>query len=150
MLQYDEDMPTAAELAGAKVKHSAEELGEGETMILTLEDKGILDDKGNLVEEDDVVLENILTVRCCCCCTLVVWDCGSLGGGRRGAGEHPGGELRCCCFCKVGLPAAHSRSATAWAATSLSGGRGDMVLESVLAVSCCCCHVLSAHSALHG
>ena len=34
--QYDEDMPTAAELAGAKVKHSAEELGEGETMILTL------------------------------------------------------------------------------------------------------------------
>ncbi|PRW60335.1 SART-1 family DOT2 [Chlorella sorokiniana] len=59
--EYDEDMPTAAELAGAKVKHSAEELGEGETMILTLEDKGILDDKGNLVEEDDVVLENILT-----------------------------------------------------------------------------------------
>lgn len=29
-------MPTAAELAGAKVKHTAEELGEGETMILTL------------------------------------------------------------------------------------------------------------------
>ena len=35
-LQYDEEMPTAAELAGAKVKHSAEELDEGETMILTL------------------------------------------------------------------------------------------------------------------
>ena len=32
----DEGMPSAAELAGAKVKHTAEELGEGETMILTL------------------------------------------------------------------------------------------------------------------
>lgn len=29
-------MPSAAELAGAKVKHTAEELAEGETMILTL------------------------------------------------------------------------------------------------------------------
>lgn len=32
----DAGMPSAAELAGAKVKHSAEELEEGETMILTL------------------------------------------------------------------------------------------------------------------
>lgn len=29
---------------------------------LRAEDKGILDEKGNLVEEDDVVLENILAV----------------------------------------------------------------------------------------
>ncbi|KAL4429830.1 hypothetical protein ABPG77_010947 [Micractinium sp. CCAP 211/92] len=56
----DLDMPSAAELAGAKVKHTADELAEGETMILTLEDKGILDEKGNLVEEEDLVLENIL------------------------------------------------------------------------------------------
>lgn len=34
--EEDEDMPTAAELAGAKVKHTADELAEGETMILTL------------------------------------------------------------------------------------------------------------------
>ena len=32
----DDDMPTTAELAGAKVKHTADELAEGETMILTL------------------------------------------------------------------------------------------------------------------
>lgn len=32
----DLDMPSAAELAGAKVKHTADELAEGETMILTL------------------------------------------------------------------------------------------------------------------
>ncbi|KAL4437375.1 hypothetical protein ABPG75_004514 [Micractinium tetrahymenae] len=56
----DHGMPSAAELAGAKVKHTADELAEGETMILTLEDKGILDEKGNLVEEEDLVLENIL------------------------------------------------------------------------------------------
>lgn len=31
-----QDMPSAAELAGAKVKHTADELDEGETMILTL------------------------------------------------------------------------------------------------------------------
>ncbi len=36
-----------------QVKHSADELDAGETMILTLEDKSILDEKGNLVEEDD-------------------------------------------------------------------------------------------------
>eukprot|EP00887_Chlorella_sp_A99_P003910 scaffold11.g3910.t1 len=50
----------AADLAGAKVRHTAEELEEGETMILTLEDKSILDEKGNLREDDDLVLENIL------------------------------------------------------------------------------------------
>ncbi|GAB4814564.1 hypothetical protein N2152v2_001610 [Parachlorella kessleri] len=51
---------SAAELAGVKVKHTAEELEAGETMILTLEDKPILDEKGNLREEEDLVLENIL------------------------------------------------------------------------------------------
>lgn len=35
-LLQDHDMPSAAELAGAKVKHTADELEEGETMILTL------------------------------------------------------------------------------------------------------------------
>lgn len=32
------------------------------SVLVAAEDKGILDDKGNLVEEDDVVLENILAV----------------------------------------------------------------------------------------
>jgi U4/U6.U5 tri-snRNP-associated protein 1 len=53
---------SAAELAGMKVKHSADEVGEGETIILTLADKQILDDKGELVEDDDEELENVLAV----------------------------------------------------------------------------------------
>ena len=52
---------SAAELAGMKVKHAADDLDVGETMILTMEDRGILDERGNLVEED-AALENILVV----------------------------------------------------------------------------------------
>lgn len=51
----------ARELAGLKVKHTADELQEGETMILTLADKNILDDKGDLSEGEDE-LENVLAV----------------------------------------------------------------------------------------
>lgn len=73
-LQEDEDDGplgmSAADLAGAKVKHSAEDLEEGETMILTLEDKSILDEKGRLREEEDPVLENILAVGGCWVPTL--------------------------------------------------------------------------------
>jgi len=50
------------DLAGAKVKHNLEDLEEGDEMILTLEDKSILDDKGNLIEEDEIALENVLKV----------------------------------------------------------------------------------------
>jgi U4/U6.U5 tri-snRNP-associated protein 1 len=47
-------------LAGAKVKFGVDDLEAGEEMILTLEDKGILDDKGQLREDDDdLALENI-------------------------------------------------------------------------------------------
>ena len=42
----------AAELAGMRVKHSADDLGAGETVILTLADRNILDDKGDLGDED--------------------------------------------------------------------------------------------------
>ena len=44
-----------------KVKHDANELNEGETMILTLADRRILDDKGLLVEDPEE-LENVLVV----------------------------------------------------------------------------------------
>jgi len=50
-------------LAGAKVKFGVEDLEAGEEMILTLEDRGILDDKGRLIEDgddDDLALENVL------------------------------------------------------------------------------------------
>lgn len=47
-----------------KVKHDANELNEGETMILTLADRRILDDKGALVEDPEE-LENVLVVRLC-------------------------------------------------------------------------------------
>ena len=50
-------------LKGLKVKHTANELMEGETMILTLADKNILDDKGELDDEDQDELENVLAVR---------------------------------------------------------------------------------------
>ena len=53
-------------LKGLKVKHGADELQEGETMILTLADKNILDDKGDLDEEEQDELENVLAV---CHCT---------------------------------------------------------------------------------
>ena len=71
-------------LTGLKVKHTADELQEGETMILTLADKNILDDKGDLSEGEDE-LENVLAVcriassvrfclrsssKCCCACML--------------------------------------------------------------------------------
>lgn len=48
------------------MKHGADELQEGETMILTLADKNILDDKGDLDEEEQDELENVLAV---CHCT---------------------------------------------------------------------------------
>jgi U4/U6.U5 tri-snRNP-associated protein 1 len=47
----------AAELAGLKVKHTADELMEGETIVLTLADRGILDDKGELVDDADELEE---------------------------------------------------------------------------------------------
>ncbi|KAL3145439.1 hypothetical protein ABBQ38_001683 [Trebouxia sp. C0009 RCD-2024] len=50
-------------LKGLKVKHSANELLEGETMILTLADKNILDDKGELDDEEQDELENVLAAE---------------------------------------------------------------------------------------
>jgi len=49
-------------LAGAKVKFGVDDLEAGEEMILTLEDRGILDDKGRLIEDDenDLALEDVL------------------------------------------------------------------------------------------
>ena len=40
-----------------QVRHTADEVGAGETVILTLADKGVLD------EEDGDELENVLAVR---------------------------------------------------------------------------------------
>ena len=53
--------PSTAELAGLRVKHDTGDLGEGETMILTLADRNILDEKGDLANEGDA-LENVLLV----------------------------------------------------------------------------------------
>jgi len=44
------------ELACPQVRHTADEVGAGETVILTLADKGVLD------EEDGDELENVLAV----------------------------------------------------------------------------------------
>jgi len=54
----------AADLAGMRVKHSADDLGAGETVILTLADRNILDDKGDLDEEDaPEVLEDVQSAQ---------------------------------------------------------------------------------------
>ena len=58
----EEDLQNGRELAGMKVRHDADELNEGETMILTLADRGILDDRGD-IREDAEELENVLVVR---------------------------------------------------------------------------------------
>ena len=61
----DEDegqaLSNAKELAGMRVRHDADELGEGETMILTLADRNILDEHGE-VDADKDELENALMV----------------------------------------------------------------------------------------
>lgn len=53
---------SASELAGLRVKHSLSELAAGEGMILTLADKCLLDERGELVEGEDAddELENAL------------------------------------------------------------------------------------------
>ena len=53
---------SAAELAGMRVRHTAEELGEGETMVMTLADRPIMDARGELAGDADE-LENALVVR---------------------------------------------------------------------------------------
>ena len=59
----DEDAkPPAEELAGVRVRHNADALNEGETMILTMADRNILDDRGELAEDADE-LENVSVVR---------------------------------------------------------------------------------------
>lgn len=67
MCAQDEEEDEEAQLRGLKglkVKHTADELQEGETMILTLADKNILDDKGDLDDDEDQdELENVLAVR---------------------------------------------------------------------------------------
>ena len=51
----------AAELAGMRVRHSAEELGAGETLVMTLADRPVLDARGELADDADE-LENPLAV----------------------------------------------------------------------------------------
>lgn len=46
------DAAAAAHMAGMRVRHSANELEAGETVILTLADRNILDDAGGLNEDD--------------------------------------------------------------------------------------------------
>lgn len=57
----EDEKPAARELEGLRVKHDADELNAGETMILTMADRNILDERGELAEDGDE-LENVLTV----------------------------------------------------------------------------------------
>jgi hypothetical protein len=48
---------TAADLAGVSVKHDLGHLAEGETVVLTLADAGILDEKGQLADGPDQLVD---------------------------------------------------------------------------------------------
>ncbi len=54
----DEGGPAPAEMEGLRMAHGAEELGEGETVILTLKDRNVLEEGEDEPEE----LENVLAV----------------------------------------------------------------------------------------
>ena len=54
---------TSKDLAGLKVRHDADEVMEGETMILTLKDSSILDDARTGINEEDDELENVLAAE---------------------------------------------------------------------------------------
>eukprot|EP00879_Flechtneria_rotunda_P002423 GHRR01002620.1.p1 GENE.GHRR01002620.1~~GHRR01002620.1.p1 ORF type:complete len:500 (+),score=248.88 GHRR01002620.1:142-1641(+) len=56
------DGHTAADLAGVAVRHDVSDLAEGEAIVLTLADTGILDEKGNLVEAADQLVD-VLSVQ---------------------------------------------------------------------------------------
>lgn len=60
-MEGDEDL-NAQDLAGLKVRHGADEIEGGETMILTLADQPILDDKGMINEAEDE-LENAVRMQ---------------------------------------------------------------------------------------
>ncbi len=55
----ERDAPAPAEMEGLRVAHSAEDLGVGETVILTLKDRNILEEG----DDDPEELENVLAVR---------------------------------------------------------------------------------------
>ena len=59
------DQTSSQECAAAhrQVRHEADELNEGETMILTLADRNILDEAGDLDDDAPDELENALVVR---------------------------------------------------------------------------------------
>ena len=54
---------SSKELAGLKVRHGADEVNEGETMILTLKDSSILDEKRGALNEEEDELENVLAAE---------------------------------------------------------------------------------------
>lgn len=54
----EEDEYSAKDLKGLKVRHKADELLDGQTVVLTLKDQGILDEKGALADGADE-LENV-------------------------------------------------------------------------------------------
>lgn len=53
-------------MSGARVAHVADELHGGGTMVLTLADEQILDEKGQLRDGGDLKLENVGLVRLAC------------------------------------------------------------------------------------
>ncbi|KAK9842737.1 hypothetical protein WJX74_001624 [Apatococcus lobatus] len=55
------DGPAAME--GLRIRHKAEDLEDGDAVIMTLADRNILDERGELDEDEDILEENLLAER---------------------------------------------------------------------------------------
>ena len=47
-------------MEGLRIRHKAEDLEEGDAVIMTLADRNILDERGELDEDEDILEENLL------------------------------------------------------------------------------------------
>lgn len=56
----DEAGEGPAAMEGLRIRHKAEDLEDGDAVIMTLADRNILDERGELDEDEDVLEENLL------------------------------------------------------------------------------------------
>ena len=56
----EDEGPGAEAMAGLRIRHKAEDLAEGDAVIMTLADRNILDERGELDEDEDILEESLL------------------------------------------------------------------------------------------
>lgn len=70
----DEADEGPAAMEGMRIRHKAEDLEEGDAVIMTLADRNILDERGELDEDEDILEENLLVCYCLHSCSSLVRD----------------------------------------------------------------------------